>query len=250
MIQLTPRPCPPELTPELKAALVAQFLADKSKTPWKKPYIERELRLMSNDKCCYCECNIREESKWMEIEHFFAKFWHPEKVLDWENLLPACKRCNINKRDHNCAIEPIIHPVLNDPREHIKWRAYRLYDKTALGDKTIDVLFLNEWQRVVKPRIEVGKKIFEQLEKLKELTDDYQKGINVSTRRSNRIKVWFKAILAEALPKCAYAATAATVLLNDPKFKQIKYALTECGLWDDEMTQMEKAAQQITLDVF
>jgi uncharacterized protein (TIGR02646 family) len=132
MIRLVARPCPPELTPEVQTALTAKYLADNTTAPWKKAYIEQELLLMSHDKCCYCECHIREESKYMEVEHFFAKRWHETQVLEWTNLLPACKRCNIRKSDHDCAIEPIIHPVQDDPRDHLKWRAYRFYEKTPL----------------------------------------------------------------------------------------------------------------------
>ncbi|NUO02993.1 MAG: HNH endonuclease [Saprospiraceae bacterium] len=250
MIRLAARPCPPELTPEVQAALTAKYLADKTTAPWEKAYIEQELLLMSHDKCCYCECHIREESKYMEVEHFFAKRWHETQVLEWTNLLPACKRCNVRKSDHDCAIEPIIHPVQNDPRDHLKWRAYRFYDKTQLGKRTIDVVDLNDLERLVKKRFEIGGEIYRQLDLLEDIVIDFQKGANTSIQRKNKIINWIKTILKEAQPQKEYAATAATVLLNEPLYQNVKSILQACQIWGTEMDDLEISARAIALDLF
>lgn len=250
MIRLVARPCPPELTPKVQAALTAKYLADNTTAPWKKAYIEQELLLMSHDKCCYCECHIREESKYMEVEHFFAKRWHETKVLEWANLLPACKRCNIRKSDHNCAVEPIIHPVQDDPREHLKWRDYRFYDKTPLGKMTIVVVDLNERERLTNKRFDIGEGIREQLDSLEDIVIDFQNGVNTSTKRKNLIIKWIKNILKEAQPQKEYAATAATVLLNEPLYDKVKSILQACQLWDTEMNSLEASASEIMLEIF
>ncbi|WP_270997396.1 HNH endonuclease, partial [Listeria seeligeri] len=64
----------------------------------------------------------------MEVEHFFAKKYHPERVLDWNNLLPACKRCNSNKGDWDVSLadQMAIDPTIMDPKVHIRYdEAYR-----------------------------------------------------------------------------------------------------------------------------
>ena len=39
----------------------------------------------------------------MEVEHFEDKKNNPNKVIEWENFLPSCKRCNGSKftQDYN-----------------------------------------------------------------------------------------------------------------------------------------------------
>ncbi len=250
MIRLAPRPCPIELTAVVQAALTAEYIADKTRTPWKKTYIERELRLMSNDKCCYCECHIYEESKYMEVEHFYAKQWHEALVVEWDNLLPACKRCNIHKSSHDCKIEPIVHPVNDEPRDHFKWRAYRFYDKTSLGKKTIEVIDLNDRERLVNKRFDIGERIQQQLDFLEDDVLDFENGTNTSPKRVNKICRWVKNILAETQPDREFSATAATVLLNEPRYQNIKTILQGTKLWDIEMTTLELTAQNLALDVF
>jgi hypothetical protein len=250
MIRLTFRPCPPELTSAVQADLTAKYLADKKSSPWNQEYIKRELRLMSNNKCCYCECHVHEESKWMEVEHYLAKYWHELLVVVWTNLLPACKRCNISKSSHDCALEPIVHPINDEPKEHLKWRAYRFYDKTPLGKKTIEVVDLNDRERLVNKRFEIGERINFQLDLLEDDVVDFENGTNTSPKRRNKIVKWIKNILAEAQPNREFAASAATVLLNEPLFSKVKSILQSCGIWDDEMTDLEAAARAIALDIF
>ncbi len=44
---------------------------------------------MSNGKCAYCEYGEADET-----DHYFPKAQFPEKMFDWENMLPACSSCN------------------------------------------------------------------------------------------------------------------------------------------------------------
>jgi hypothetical protein len=136
----------------------------------------------------------------MEVEHYLAKHWHELFVLVWINLLPACKRCNIHKSSHDCAVEPIVHPVNDDPKAHLKWRAYRFYDKTSLGKKTIEVVDLNDRERLVNKRFDIGERIHFQLDLLEDDVVDFENGTNNSLKRRNKIAKWIKNILAEAQP--------------------------------------------------
>src|SRR5437868_15151041 len=94
MIRLTRPPSPAELTQQVQQELTALFKAD-GKVVWDRGFIKDTLRLMSSGKCSYCECSLGEESKYLEVEHFADKHSYPDQVVDWLNLLPACKHCNV-----------------------------------------------------------------------------------------------------------------------------------------------------------
>ncbi len=252
MIRLHAHPCPLELTPAVQASLTAEFLADNSKSVWNKSYIRRELLLMSHGKCCYCECKIDEESKYLEVEHFQAKSLYPLLAVIWLNLLPACKRCNGAKGNYDIVFFPIIHPVNDNPKEHLAYSGGWLKEKTPLGAKTIEVVDLNDLSRnkLVEKRNEIGEQIQRELDRLEDSALDFQNGVDTSERRKIKIVHWMKGILNDALPQREYAATAATVLLNEPLFEKVKSILQACLLWDNEMTSMESTARQIALDIF
>ncbi|OQY54394.1 MAG: hypothetical protein DRR08_10845 [Candidatus Parabeggiatoa sp. nov. 2] len=100
MIRLQPIGKLNKLTDDVVQELTTCYVTNGTSV-WKKPYIIRALLKMSSDKCCYCECNVTEESNYLEVEHFQPKSLYPDKVVVWDNLLPSCKRCNGTKRDHD-----------------------------------------------------------------------------------------------------------------------------------------------------
>ena len=251
MIRLQPHPCPPELTDDVSSQLTQAFLADNTKPVWKQDYIVRALMKMSHDKCCYCECKIHEESKYPEVEHFYPKKWYPELVVAWENLLPACKRCNGNKRDHDTGKDPILHPVKDEPKDHLKLVNYWFLEKTTLGKQTIRVIKLNDIpRRMVEIRLEIDERFHKELVLLEHLAQDLLDGIVTTNLRKELIVNKMKVILSECLPQSRYAAASATFLVNKPLFLSVKSILRSCHLWDEEMTRMENIAREIALEVF
>lgn len=172
MIQLQAVEKPAQLTDDVVKQLTEEF-RQTGNDVWKKKYITEALLKMSFDKCCFCETKLQEESKYMEVEHFYPKSKYPERVVLWQNLLPICKRCNISKSDHDTEQEPIIHPVRDNPKHHLELKNYRFYGLTELGKCTIDVVFLNDKQRLVNERFKIGDSLIEQLSKLIDSTKDY-----------------------------------------------------------------------------
>lgn len=238
MIKLDRTPKPVELTDELQVALTDEFKST-GKSVWNVDFIKKGLLGFSNDKCCYCEANINEESKYLEVEHFHHKDTYKDEVLEWENLLPSCKKCNGTKNDHDTKLEPIIDPSKIDPRNHLKYWRYRIKGSDELGKLTVSVLKLNDQDRLVKKRFEIGNAIQEKLEQLNELTDDYINGVQTSTRRKNRIVNGTKDLMKEGLPTAIYSATSAAVILTDTEFEALKNKLTSLGFWDAELAQLE-----------
>jgi len=246
MIKLDRTQKPVELTDEFKATKTDEFKLT-GKSVWNVNFIKNGLLGFSNDKCCYCEANINEESKYLEVEHFHHKDIYKDEVLEWENLLPSCKKCNGTKNAHDTKLEPIIDPSKIDPKNHLKYWRYRIKGSDEFGKLTVSVLKLNDQDRLVKKRFEIGNAIQEKLEQLNELTDDYINGIQTNTRRKNRIVNGIKDLMKEGLPTAIYSATSATIILTDTEFKTIKSKFTILGFWDTELIQLENDLNKIAL---
>lgn len=243
MIKLSPEPRPNELTDELVEQLTMQFRTDNSLRVWGRKFITDALLRMSHGKCCYCECNITEESKYMEVEHFRCKSIYPDDVLLWPNLLPACKRCNGAKGDHDVETAPIVHPVTDDPREHLVFRSYRFYGKTEKGITTClpSVLNLNDRDRLQIKRFEIGSKIKEELDDLEEQIND---GLN-TPRQWRRVAEKLKRLMRQGLPTEEYAATVSTEILREHTYRLIKAAFLTQNLWDDDFQTLEDDLSKI-----
>lgn len=227
--------------------LTDSFLADPSLNVWNQDFIKQHLLAMSHGKCAYCETIIEEESKYLEVEHFRDKSDFPELVVEWSNLLPACKRCNGKKHAHNIETEGmIIDPTVDTPREHLYLNNFRLRPKTELGRSTVDVVYLNDTDRLVQRRFILGDRIARTLENLREQLELYVGGA-ATARRRNRVIGGFDALLRETQTTSEYSATAATCLLSDPHYVWAREQLVALNLWDAELQALHQAAEGITL---
>lgn len=238
MIKLTRSPKPVELTSSLEKELTERYKKTKESV-WNLDFIKEGLLGYSNDKCCYCETNINEESKYLEVEHFHPKDLYEDEVIDWNNLLPSCKKCNGTKGTHDTKNEPIINPAAVDPRDHLVYRGYRYKGKDDLGKLTISVLDLNNADRLVTKRFKIGNAVQDKLEQLNELLDEYMNGQQTSTRRKNRIINGTKDLMREGLPTSIYSASTATILLSAPEFGELESKLVGLSLWDVELIQLK-----------
>lgn len=243
MIKLERPPEPSQLAAE-HDTLLQQFQADASQAVWNKDYIKRSLLLMSHNKCAYCETSLVAAAQYLEVEHFFAKSSHPELVLTWSNLLPACRRCNAAKSSYDVDIGMIVDPSTVDPRLHLRWHLYNFYPGTDVGHNTIDVLRLNDYQRQVTTRFEVGQAILQSIDQLDHAVREYDNNRG-DTRRRNRILNMLDQLLYEASPKAAYAGTAATVLCNSSRWPTVLGELRRLAIWDDTYQQQHDAAASI-----
>jgi 5-methylcytosine-specific restriction endonuclease McrA len=246
MIPLKPIPRPSKLTDDLVIELTERF-QKTGESVWLRRYIIDGLLLISHGKCCFCECKITEESKYPEAEHFFPKVVFIEKVLEWENLLAACKRCNGCKNDHNTLLEPIIHPTRDTPKEHLKLNHYFFRHKTELGKTTVKVLRLNDVDRLVLPRQRIGNRVKDELDNLEDWMVEYVK--NPDVKKRNKIISKLKGVMREGQTDSEYSATVATVIVHDESYHLIKDFLTKNGWWDDECQALENVIFDIAFDI-
>ena len=245
MIQLLALPRPDKLTDALVKQLTDRYQKTGERV-WIQSFIKENLLKMSHDKCVFCECNIAEESKYMEVEHYVAKSIDPSKVVDWANLLPACKRCNGCKSDHNVLLFPIIHPVHDKPTEHLKLFLYFFKPKTLIGKTTITVLDLNNI-RVRQPRAAIGLATTAQLEDLNDEIEQYEE--MPSPNKRNKIRSWLYNIMLEAQPNSAYSATVATVIWRNSAYRFAKDFFQKQNWWTSELQQLEQAIELNAFDI-
>ncbi|MDF7816563.1 hypothetical protein P1X15_03115 [Runella sp. MFBS21] len=248
MIRLQDVPCPTELTDELVAQLTEEFKQTK-KSVWKRKFIAEPLLAMSNGKCCFSECKLQEEGKYLEVEHFYPKSLYPDEVVKWENLLPISSACNKAKRDHDTRTIPIINPRYDNPREHLYFQGYRFKPKTEKGRESIEVLNLNDRTLWVNKRYEIGDKAIERLEEIRDKMVSYDQEVVKSTHSRNTIIRQLRNLFVEGTPKAEYSCVVASYLLHDDDFQVIKDWMLKYNLWDAEFESLEEQLQYCALEV-
>lgn len=248
MIKIKDLPAPAELTTELVAQLTEEF-KQTGKPVWKKDYISKQILAMSENKCCFSECKLLEEGKYLEVEHFHPKSIYPDEVLDWQNLLPISSAVNKAKLDHDTKVEFIINPRFEDPKEHLAFKSFRYKGKTSIGEQTWKTLGLNDWILWWEKRTKIACKAIELLE---EISSDLQEFDNLTvktTQKRNKIVSRLRNLFTEGTPKAEYSAVVASYILHDNDYEIIKNLLIKNDLWDDEFKELEQQLKFCALDV-
>lgn len=245
MIKLQRAPVPSYLSSEKAAELTAEFKSS-GKSVWNQHHIKEPLLASSFGKCAYCECPLETESNYMEVEHFEDKKNNPEKVVDWENLLPSCKKCNGSKGSHDVVADPIVNPYRDDPKEHLALRLYRLRGISEIGVCTIQVTNLNHSDRLVFSRYKIGEKVSELIETAFDRWHAYQEAGD--TRSKNRLLGVVEGLLKECIPQASYAASTATMLLSDSSFLELIDKMKEASVWSEDLENLLQNALPIVLD--
>ncbi len=183
MIKLEQIEKPKQLT-DIKQKQFTKDFENTGKNVWNKKYIKEQLKKMSNNKCCYCEVEF--VGRHMEVEHFYPKKIFPAMVVVWENLLPSCKDCNGNKGSYNTKKEAIIKPTIQNPKEHIYLQDFRFFPKndSEIGQRTINLLKLNDRKRLYEPRTDLGYNIYIKLDNILKLIENISPDENKSTEVS------------------------------------------------------------------
>lgn len=246
MIKLERNFTPLCLHPNEVARLSMQY-ATNGEAVWNIDALKEALLELSNTKCAYCECELSKESSYMEVEHFRDKKRHPHLVLDWGNLLPSCKRCNVAKGGHDVSISPIIDPCVEDPKGHLKFNLYHLKSKTTLGQNSIDVLDLNNSSRLVKVRFQLGEGVLRQIESIADKFELYK--VSATTRNKNKLMNSLEGLLREAQPNSPYAATVATIIHSESSFEALVKGMILAGAWNNLMQDLHNQSKLLKLEL-
>jgi hypothetical protein len=182
----------------------------------------------------------------MEVEHFEDKKNNPDKVVDWDNLLPSCKKCNGSKSSHDVVNDPIVNPYDDDPRDHFALRCYRLRGKSVKGNTTIVITNLNHSERLVNSRFMIGEKMHALVETAWDRFGVYKQNGNVKSK--NRLITIVEELLKECQPKANYAASTSTLLLTDQQFLQLISEMKAHKIWIQALEEAYQEASLIVLD--
>jgi uncharacterized protein (TIGR02646 family) len=195
--------------------------------------IKEALVESSNGKCAFCEC-LPSEGGNVEVEHFKPKSKYPESTFEWENLLPACRRCNGSKDDHDTISEPIVNPYRQSPSDHFFYDSLNLKavigPNSAIASRTIEVCGLNTI-RLWKPRSQILVSLHDFEESLKAALEDFHVA-DTARKKAHRKRSIHEAIsrIEElANPTEKYSAFCSFFLHNSELYKQAK-SLVEGGI--------------------
>lgn len=81
-----------------------------------------ELLEMSFQKCALCEVPGPGT-----IEHLEEKATKPERMFDWNNLLPACGDCNTHRENSKIKSTPVDPSNGDDPLDYLGWSEYGVF---------------------------------------------------------------------------------------------------------------------------
>lgn len=248
MIGLNDVPRPDELTDELVVELTETFKTT-GKAVWKEPFMMAGLLEMTHKKCAFSECLLLEEGKYPEVEHFHPKSLYPDEVVDWSNLLPISSACNKAKGDHDTKNEPIINPRYDNPKEHLYFQGYRFKAKSEQGQRTIEVLNLNDRSLWVNKRYKIGDEAVETLEEIRDRLKEYDASLSKATVTRNNIVRRLRNLFHAGIPNAEYSAVVASYLLHDDDFIVVKHLMQKNALWDSAFELLETQMRFCALDV-
>ncbi len=239
MIKLTLAPKPAKLTDKLVRELTGEY-KKSGKDVWNKSFIRKAISMMSFSKCVYSEVRFDEESKYMEVEHFYCKSIYPDKVLEWGNLLGSLKKCNVVKGDLDVMKEPIINPFEVHPREHLYFQKYRYKARegSEIGKNTIIYTAINDWIHFGKKRAKIGNVLVQALEDLEEEMLEIQGSSSTPKRKITRFCNKIKGLFRQGNREEEYAALVSTIILEEDETPKLIAFLKQNNLWDSEFDEL------------
>ncbi len=245
MIKLERAFIPIKLTPNFVKSKTDEF-KKTGKSVWSIDWLKDSLQELSHGKCAYCECDVKKESNYLEVEHFEDKHHNPDKVMLWDNLLPSCKHCNGHKSDHDVVKEPIVNPFNDNPKDSLYLQNYRYKSKNEKGKTTIEVLELNDGERkMVDTRFAIGNQLESMIIDARDKYHTYKE--HATTQNRNKLVSFVCQILSMCQPECEYAALCATVLHSSDDYQELKSNLMVDGLWSQKMEAMDGTSYDICL---
>lgn len=238
MIKLERSDKPSYLTEAKVKELTDEFIKT-GKAVWNKDQIKSPLSESTSHKCAYCETDLNSPSIYMEVEHFLPKEKHKDLVVNWDNLLPSCKRCNGTKNDDDILTSPIINPFDKDPREDFYFDHFYIFGKTELGENTEVTLNLNDEVLFLK-RCKVAGTVKNDLI---QMFREFSKLPKLDGHKRRRLR----AVLLAAQPERPYSAFVATIIHNTDEYSLLKQRLIKETKWTNELTELHDTSLNLAL---
>jgi hypothetical protein len=115
--------------------------------------LERQIRRRAKGRCEYCKLPTIVSAFRFPVDHIIARQHRGPSTL--ENLAVSCPDCNYHKGPNIAGLDPVTARLtrLFNPRRH-RWNAHFaregpiLVGKTAIGRTTVEILAMNDPDRV------------------------------------------------------------------------------------------------------
>ncbi len=139
----------------------------------------------------------------------------------------------------------IVNPYEVAPKDHIYLKNFRIRHRDDIGRRTVEVVYLNESERMVQVRFLIGEGISNALNVLRERVENFLDGQNGVVQR-NKILGGVRNLLLECQPGAQYSSVSSTILLSDPDYAWVKAQLNQIDLWE-EFQELEEIAGSLSL---
>ncbi|CUA93783.1 HNH endonuclease [Comamonas thiooxydans] len=156
----------------------------------------------SLEKCAFCETKPGESGN-IEVEHFAPKSIYPALAFNWENFLPACRKCNDRKGGHDTVSYPIINPYDSDPEDIFHYTDIKIAVNNIhkeIGERTISVCGLNS-VRLMRPRADILVSLHSFSESLEEAIKDYEDAETDIKKQNKKRKIREALEIMESMTK-------------------------------------------------
>lgn len=136
-------------------------------------------------KCSFCE-SIIETVSYTNIEHFYPKSLYPKFTFKWSNLIPACNRCNVKKKDYDTRKNPFINPLKDNPEDLLYYKELKIYalQNNLKASNTLDKCFLNR-KELINRRAEILTTFYD----LEESIGKHNKHYNTLNQKAAKLKI-------------------------------------------------------------
>ncbi|WCM53366.1 HNH endonuclease [Pseudomonas sp. WJP1] len=188
----------------------------------------------SYGKCAFCEC-VPSEGGNVEVEHFKPKSKHPNSTFEWENLLPACRRCNGSKDDHDTESEPIVNPYIQDPSDFFFYESLNIKPLTGanykIASRTIEVCGLNTI-RLWKPRSQILVSLHDFEQSLEAALEDFREADTMRKKANRKRSIREAVSRIEELSKTAekYSAFCGFFLRDSEIYREARLLIESDAL--------------------
>lgn len=226
---------PVELTGEVIARLTEEFMRNPKKRVWDKTYIKETLLAASKQKCAYSEVLLNENGSYMEVDHFYPKSIYPSQVVEWGNLVPSCKACNVTKGDADPNEISLLNPYTDFPEEHLACRGALYIGLDEKGRNSISCYGLNLMQFKL-PR---SRQIADNGRKLALLCDELAEG-RLTDAGWRRFRARLESILESAQITQPYSFCIASAIKKDENYIEIKDFLVSHNCWNNRLEELDK----------
>lgn len=106
---------------------------------------------------------------------------------------------------------------------------------------------MNNSDRAVLIRFDIGESVHKSLERAFEILATYQ--TKNATRTKNRLVGIVRELLLECQPSSEYAATSASVVHSDKTYFTLTNEMNKLGLWNSELVDLHEKSKEVALDI-